>query len=210
MEVFDLALNYISYKNRTEKEIRDYLKKKSIRQDLIESTVEKLKEYNYINDENYLKQYLEFNKYGNQYGLQRLKYSLKNKGINNENLPNLNDILSNINEEEFCLNHFKKIKKQTDGLPYSKRINKIISYLSNKGFKYDLYSSFLKEIPKLSENNTNLEFEKYFDHYLKLYKRKGFSGRELKNRIIKGLLSRGISYDIISSEINELELDIFD
>lgn len=51
---FDRALQYLSYRSRTEAEIRIYLEKKGFDSETVDHTLQKLKYYGYIDDEKYL------------------------------------------------------------------------------------------------------------------------------------------------------------
>lgn len=198
-----MCLNYLSYCARTEKEIRDYLKKKEIRKDIREEVIKKLKYYNYINDENYLNTYVELNKLNNKYSKKRVFYTLKNKGISEELLANLEDLISPEDEEEFCEKHFKLVEKRTEGLPYKKRVNKISNYLLRRGFEYSLVQHFTHKIEK-NDFVEEEEFNKHFNHYLKLYSRKKIDKKEAKNKLIKAMLNRGYSYEMITTALEEI------
>lgn len=54
---FTKALNYLSYGMKTEYEIREYLVKKELSKDQIDYAIKKLKELNYIKDDEYAKSY---------------------------------------------------------------------------------------------------------------------------------------------------------
>ncbi len=204
MSTFDLALNYLTYKPRTEKEIRDYLKKKKIKKDIIENTIEKLKEYNYINDREYVKLYLKNNHLGKRFGLKKIKYDLIKRGISEKTLTIIDQIPEE-NLNDYCIYHFNKVLSSTDKVPYRKRVPKIVRYLNLRGFDYQDYSSLISEIPKESDID-ELKFKKDFEHYYKLYSKKGFNSSELKSRIIRGLLSKGYDYKYINEIINQFEL----
>lgn len=204
--VFDMCLNYLSYCSRTEKEMRNYLKRKSIRKDLIEEVIEKLKFYNYINDENYIKLFIDNNKINKKDSKYKVRYDLKKKGISDNLLELVNELFSDDDEEFFCSYHFTKVEKRTEGNPYKKRINKITAYLNRKGFSYDLIQPLLLNIKK-DDAIEMVEFRKHLNHYNKLYSRKNLSQKEKRNKIIKALLQRGYSYSLIEEELENLETE---
>lgn len=76
------AVKYISSSLKTTKQIADYLKKKEYGESTISYVVEKLIEYKYVDDEAYVKAYVST--FSNKYGKNKLKVSLKGKGINEE------------------------------------------------------------------------------------------------------------------------------
>ena len=60
---FDTALYYITFKDRTKKEISTKLKEKGYSDLDIEEAILKLKEYGYINEENYAFSYIKRRRY---------------------------------------------------------------------------------------------------------------------------------------------------
>lgn len=73
------AVKYIGSNLKTCKQIRDYLKKKEYNLITIDYVIEKLQEYNYIDDENFAKSYILT--YEKKYGKLKLKSQLKLKGV---------------------------------------------------------------------------------------------------------------------------------
>lgn len=68
------GIDIVSRHLRTEKEVRDKLKEKDYASLTIDRTIEKLKEYGYVNDETFLENYLSFKQ--DQMGPRKLKYDL--------------------------------------------------------------------------------------------------------------------------------------
>ncbi len=199
MNAFDLALKYLSYRPRSEKEIRDYLKKKEFSDKKIEETVEKLKYYDYINDKAFIRFALEQNKL-DHYGRRRVIDKLKKRGISKALLEEAESMISEKDEKENCLYHFKKIYKRTQNETYRRRIPKIISYLNTRGFSTSLFKPLLDKIPHTASTDTS-KLEDHLEHYFKMYRKKGYDGFELKNKITKALLSRGYDYEQIKERV---------
>ena len=143
------ALATLKRTDKTEYEIRIRLKDAHYTNDIIDMTIEYLKNYNYINDERYASNYIRF------YKLSRSKFvlrrKLKEKGINKDLLE---EIISKeylvmdheIDPEIIALN--KAIsKKYSDisSLSWQEK-QKLISSLYRKGFAIDKIQSHLKDI----------------------------------------------------------------
>ena len=67
-------MEFLSYKMRTEREVRNKLKTKEIAADSIERAVEQLKGYGYINDENDARLYAQelLQKFGGRVAVSKL------------------------------------------------------------------------------------------------------------------------------------------
>lgn len=197
---FDLSCNYISYQNRTEYEIIEYLKKKKYNDEIINQIVEKLKEYNYINDANYVRTTLKVNYASKKYGKKRLTAHLQKKGIPIKYIRWIENQYPDHIEKQCAAYHFEKASQKYDQEPFLKKKNKITAYMIRKGFAYTSYIDLLNQIKNYDENeNVRVkdDIEKYFQKYLKMQMNKGYTESELKRRVTNNLISRGYSTDEI-------------
>ena len=61
ISAFDVAANYIAFKDRTENEVYNKLKEKGYCSQEIDDAIQKLLEYGYVNDERYALSYIRSN-----------------------------------------------------------------------------------------------------------------------------------------------------
>ena len=80
MDAFDRAAGYLSIQPRTEKEIREYLKKKEYSQQEIDEAAEKLQEYRYLDDVTYGISFIR-QAAGKGWGRNKIDRSLMEKGV---------------------------------------------------------------------------------------------------------------------------------
>ena len=134
------ALNFISYKLRTEKEVINKLSA-DYSMEIIEKVLEMLRRYNYVNDENYVRAFVKDRINLHKEGRIKILYMLKQRGIDDLLAEN---ILSNydFNDEELIIYHLNKRVKNKGSL---KERDKIISFLINKGFEYDDVYGLIKQ-----------------------------------------------------------------
>ncbi len=128
---FDSALNFISKSVKTERQIKDKLISKGYIEEIVLEVIEKLKSYNFINDQNYAERFVLT--YSNYKGKRLLKTELKLKGVSE---TVINDALIDIDSEfETALKIAQKYSKnkQKDKKNFAKCYNHLIS----KGFSYD-------------------------------------------------------------------------
>ncbi|MGI6108845.1 MAG: regulatory protein RecX [Eubacteriaceae bacterium] len=196
-KMFDQALNYLSFRARTEQEIRSYFEKKKYCEDAISAVIEKLKEYHYLDDTEYVRQYCDVNAFGKRLGRNRVRQDLARRGISDTLLSALSQLIPDEDEQEFCRVHFEKAMQKTEGEPYRRRLPKIQSYLLRRGFGNETVSALLREITEEDCPVDERQFTRHFEHYLTLYSRKGFTGREFQAKVIKAMLSRGYNYDTV-------------
>lgn len=133
------AIDLVARKMYTEKEIRTKCKFKEFSQTAIDSVVDILKEYGYINDEAYAAIYCEH--YMQKYGVNKIKFELKNKGVSSEIIENAVSGIKNDDTLE------ELIRKRVSGKELDvKEYSKTVRYFLSKGFEYDAIASVLNKM----------------------------------------------------------------
>ena len=144
---FNKVLKYISKSMKTEHDLQKYLLQKGFKDDVIQQTIQKLKDYNYLNDELYVKSYVET--YKNKYGINKIKQNLKNKNIDEELI---NQYL-NFDEKKVIFNIKKEILKQTKNKELDlKQKQRLYRNLTYKGYSFE---QIKKAFNMLGEDDEN-------------------------------------------------------
>ncbi len=128
---FDSALNLITATVKTEKEIVERLIKKGYLPKITLETVEKLKNYGYINDFDYANRYVET--YKNTQGKRLIALKLKQKGVSQEDAEKAVSTIENQSEQAYILARKYMKNKVVD----KKNLQKCYKHLLSKGFDYD-------------------------------------------------------------------------
>lgn len=217
-KAMDLAVKYLSFKARTENEMVEYLKKKNMEEDTIEHVMAKLREYRYINDEIYLKNYIEYNRQVTFYGSKRIRQDLGRRGISDDLLLCLEDLFPREEELLCCQSTAEKNLRKLKGQTVEQKRKKLYDKLSRTGYPSDMISGVIRTLDleeepiELSEDEIaqkqmkemdklNRDYEKYE----RTHKNKGFKGKDLEYRIIKSLMGRGYPYEIIKTKVAEMK-----
>lgn len=207
---FDMALNYLSIRDRTEKELSDYLFKKNLSENEVGETLNKLKYYGYIDDERYIRNACENNKSFNHFGKRRLISDLRKKGITDRELMLVEDYFSSEDEAQCCFEQFKTAQKKYASEPSDKKRRKISAYLQRRGFSYDAFSHWLSELQSDDEAEEPVDWKQLqssYEHYYKMQSRKGYNGWELYQRIKRNLLSKGYDFESVNIIIEKNKND---
>lgn len=137
------ALDIISYSEKTKSEILFRLQKNNFSKESIEKVISFLDEYDFLNDENYAKNYINDKINFSRQSKRKTRYDLLKKGIDNNIIDKyLNEISYDI-EYDNCLYIAKKKAKSDFSL---KNKQKVYRYLYYKGFEYDIINEVLSEI----------------------------------------------------------------
>ncbi len=154
---YNKALKFLSYRPRSEKEIRDNLKGKrykkhgtsgtEINDSVIEQIINKLKEQKFLNDEEFAKWWIESRLNYKPRALRLIKIELKQKGISDDIIESLiHDSESLIHNDLEMAKRLaeKKIKRYKD-LPKQEIYQKLGRFLSSKGFSWDTIKKAIEE-----------------------------------------------------------------
>lgn len=131
---FDMAVSYLEKYSVSEKGIRDYLKRKSFQTDVVNSTIEKLREYGFVNDEAFAKNYFETLMASK--GKRVIANKLKAKGVSSEIVEELMQNVEEEDEVEKATLLAKKFVKNRQNDTKCKQ--KCLAHLIYKGYDYSV------------------------------------------------------------------------
>ncbi|WP_061587503.1 recombination regulator RecX [Streptococcus oralis] len=197
----NLALYHLSFKVRTEKEVREYLKKYDIDETIISQVIANLKEDNWINDRQYAYSIINANQLSGDKGPYVLAQKLSQKGIVKSTIE---EVLKDFDFSEVAQRVAEKLlKKYTGKLPARALQDKIIQSLTNKGFSYsDAKSAFDDLDGQVDQETTQELIFKELDKQYAKYARK-YAGYELKQRLTQVLARKGYNFSDIASALRE-------
>lgn len=150
------ALKHLQKQLKTEKEIRDKLRQLEYEETVIESVVEFLKSYNFIDDFVFAKAYIHDKITLSKHSLKRIQYDLKRKGVSafviEDALNDMDeDVLSSEIENLVIALSKKKLAYEAKEKYSDYEIKqKLMYFFSQKGYAFD-------KIKKAYEINANQE-----------------------------------------------------
>ena len=139
---FDAALKYLTYRMRSESEVRKKLDEKGYEPQEIDETVEKLKQYKYIDDEAFALELMRSKTAARPIGKRKLKGHFYKAGISDEHAQIAMDAYSPESEQAACDAQFDKLaaQKGTDRAGLAK----IQRALLSRGFGYEQINSSMR------------------------------------------------------------------
>lgn len=133
------ALDLLMKMDQAEKELRRKLSLKSFPSDVIDEAISYVKNYNYINDDRYAKNYVSYRSGGKS--KRQVKMELQLKGIEKEKAEELLD--ESFNEEEAVSKLIKKRIGSKTELSQDE-LRKLMAYLYRRGFDGELIRSKIR------------------------------------------------------------------
>lgn len=142
-----------SVRQRSEKEVRDYLKILSFKRKIkdqdeipqvsIDLIIERLKQKEMLNDLEFAKAWVQSRRRSKQKGKNALKSELYQKGINKEIIEKVVSQESLVSEEELATISLEKKLKSWKNLEPQKLKQKSLGFLMRKGFDYEIAKTVL-------------------------------------------------------------------
>lgn len=207
-KAFNQGVYYLSIKMRTEKEVIKYLQNKDYSSKIINSTIDKLKGYGYIDDDNYAVLFIK-SRINSGYTRKKIYYKLNEKGINETKVIEfLNEFYPDTLEQNNLTKEMNKLNLKYKNLPFRDKTVKITQSLMGKGYKIEDITGFIDKV--ITEENNDDHFKgrliKLVDEYTAKYKKKGYSSREIKQRVMQSLYRKGYDYDTIKKYVGDTDI----
>ena len=137
---FDKTLNLLSYRLRSEWELRDYLKRKDCPPEITERILNKLCINGYVNDEQFARRWVENRRLLKATSRRRLAQELKQKRISSEIIDKVLAADKDEVDEREVLKEL--VEKKRARYPDQ---TKLMQYLARQGYNYDDIKSALHE-----------------------------------------------------------------
>jgi len=142
---FQQANLFLSYRARSESEIRKNLQKHEIPEVVIEETLERLRKDGLANDGKFAQAWVENRIAFRPRSRHMMAMELRQKGLDDESmLPALQDI----DDEALAYEAAKKRSSRFNGLEWIEFRKKLSGFLARRGFSYSVISSVVSHIWK--------------------------------------------------------------
>lgn len=136
----NLAYYYLSIRNRSEKEMRDYLTKKKAIPEIIEKIISSLKEKKFLDDEVFARAWILNRARLKPKGKSLLKFELRQKGITDDLIEKvLTEVQEEIPDElEQAKSLITRRMERMAGKPRDEIYAKVGGFLARRGFGWEI------------------------------------------------------------------------
>ena len=132
---YQQALLYLSYRARSEKEIRQNLRKHEMPEEVIEETIEKLRKAGLANDNEFAQAWVENRSTFRPRSRRALAMELRQKGLDDETV---HSAVSGVDEEALAYEAAQKRLGRLKGLEWNEFRKKLSEFLARRGFPYSV------------------------------------------------------------------------
>ncbi|MDQ6787365.1 MAG: RecX family transcriptional regulator [Acidobacteriota bacterium] len=147
-KTFDRAVNLLAYKPRSVAELRERLLEKTwTNEEIVDAVLEKLKEYNYLNDDYFARELAASKLRQKPIGKRVLKQKLAHRKLDKETVDEAIEQAFSEQPEEEVIKLAVAKRLRLKGKPETREDSKkFYDYLLRQGFSYDLVSRKMREI----------------------------------------------------------------
>lgn len=160
-KLMEKMYNWFSFRQHSEKEVKDYLKNLSYKRKLKDMDeisevvtfllIERLKKKGLINDLEFAKAWVESRRRSKQKGMNALKSELFQKGIDKEIVEEVVRLqVTGYSEDDLAELALEKKMKSWQNLEPAKKKQKALEFLMRKGFDYEICKEVIEKILKMS------------------------------------------------------------
>jgi regulatory protein len=157
-EAYMKALRWIGRRPHSMKELRVKLNQSGFETPVITNTLETLIEQNYVNDEEFAKQWTEHRIVGQRKGRNVVRQELQQKGLSKDHIQ---EAINEINPEEEYLGALSTAKKkwgQTKGTLLERK-RKTAAFLMRRGYTSSMTGKVLQEVAQGHHDESEEDWE---------------------------------------------------
>ena len=203
---YSKVLNYLSYSMRTEKQIKDYLKKHELAQ-FTDRMIKNLKEMRLIDDLLYAQSYVRTMANVNRKGPGNIIQDLKTRGVSENEILDAMEEYPEDQQLENAIILAEKQWKKSKNRSQIESIQKAKQHLVNKGYSFAMADEAVQDIDtEKDEDDEYKTLVKQADNAYKRYARK-YKGYELMQRLRSFLYSKGFPNELIKRYIDERDAE---
>jgi regulatory protein len=149
-KTFDRAVNLLTYKPRSIEELRTRLLEKAwTNEEIVDGVIEKLKEYNYLNDEQFATSFAASKIRHKAVGKRKLEQDLYRQKLDQETIEKAIENAFEETPEEEVIDRAIAKRLRIKGIPETQNEKKnFFAYLMRQGFDYDLIRNKMNELPE--------------------------------------------------------------
>jgi len=201
-KVYLMAINYLSYRMRTEKELSDYLVKKEAVGSIINEVIQRLKTEKLLDDTRFAKMFVRSRQQQSTKGPHFIAQELKIKGISAEDMASALQAYGFNEQYENALCFAKQRLKSTDRHSHLEKKNKIGRGLLQKGFELAVIQEVLNDLDE--DKGEEAEWSALCQQAEKaIYKYRKLDGRERNFKVKQFLYRKGFPTDLISRYLED-------
>lgn len=140
-------MQFIAYRPRSEKEVRDRLKRRGFADEAIEEAIERVTYWGYLDDRKFAEQWVENRVRHRPRGSRLLRQELIQHGVDRDIADQVVEE-TEMDEYQGALELARKRIRQLDNLDASTRHRRLSDYLARRGFDWGVVREVVRDVTR--------------------------------------------------------------
>lgn len=151
---YDRALDFLSYRPRSEAEVRRYLRDKQMPEQVIEATIERLTRVDLLDDEAFARFWIENREQFKPRSRRMLSYELRQKGVAAATIARM---LDDVDEQESAYRAAAQQIRRYAKLDREAFFRRLMGFLGRRGFDYQVAMAVVRRLWEERESGCRSE-----------------------------------------------------
>nr|WP_156291709.1 recombination regulator RecX [Oceanobacillus salinisoli] len=201
---YSMAINYLSYRMRTKKEMRDYLVKKEVELEHIGIILERLTKEKLINDKQFAEMFVRTRMNTSSKGPLLIKKELMEKGVSSGIASEAIELYPYEAQFEKISKFLEKKLSTSKKESFKQQLQKLQGNLLQKGFSQTVITDALSEMDGEKDSEAEWDAMVYQgDKLVRKHSRK-HEGFALQQKVKEGLYRKGFTIELINRYLDKL------
>ncbi|WP_067728741.1 recombination regulator RecX [Oceanobacillus damuensis] len=197
------AINFLSYRMRTKKEIMDYLVKKEVDAEHIDQIIKKLTDEKLIDDEQFAIMFVRTRMNNSSKGPKLIKKELIDKGVSAQIAESALEHYPFEKQYEKIIKLIGKKINSRKNESFRKQVQQLQTNLLQKGFSQEAIKEAFAGIEEEKDQDGEWEALVYQGEKLLRKHEAKHDGYALRQKVTEGLYRKGFSFDMIHTFLDE-------
>jgi regulatory protein len=140
---YQRTLKFMEFRERSSTEIRRYLKKNEVSDEISERVIERLKEAGLLDDSRFAQMWIENRNEFRPRSIRALRMEMRQHGIDEELIDRS---LETVDEHEIAYKAARKYARKLENLEWQDFRQKLYGYLGRRGFNYETSADVIRKV----------------------------------------------------------------
>lgn len=133
-QAFACALRYLGYRARSAAEVKNYLRRRGVAEAVVDATIDKLRGFNFIDDETFARNWALSRAQSQGYGPRRIEQELKIKGVVDSVVRAVVNEIFDQEDEETRARAILQKKFSSENFQEPRVLRRAVAFLQRRGY----------------------------------------------------------------------------
>lgn len=202
-KIYHQVIRYLSYRMRTEKEIRDYLQQKNVDESIIERMIDRLTNERLINDEEFANMFVRSRMRTSTKGPNLIKQELMVKGVDSQKASQALQQFTYDEQLKRAQKIVHKRLRKSSKHSFQKQLYQTKAALERNGYEADVIRTVIDEATSLMDYKKEWHAIKHQGEKLSRKLQAKNSEADFHQKMKEGLYRKGFTIDMIQQYLKE-------